>query len=224
VNKVKAISCFLILLFLPNLFANDLSLGPVKSLFKVQDIVVEGTKKVESEAVLEKLKISKGDKLDNHALRDAIKTIYRLSYFEEVEAYKEKRNGKNVLVIKVKEKPVITRILFKGNDEVGSDDLKAELKTQDFNILDINTIKKDVKRLQEFYEEKGFYLASINYELRENEQKNLDLIFKVKEFEKVRVKKIMFLGNKELRGCRLKGNLCKPRRVSFLWLKWFRKL
>jgi outer membrane protein insertion porin family len=188
----------LIFLHSQNLAANDLSIGKLKNLFRVDEIQVEGNKKVEAPAIIEKVNITVGNTIDNYQVRDAIKTIYSLRYFDEVEVHKKVEKGKNILLFKVVEKPVITKILFVGNDEVSAEDLKAELKTKDFNILDINTIKQDVKKLTEFYEEKGFYLASINYELQENEQKNLDLVFKIKEFQKVRVKKIMFLGNKDL--------------------------
>jgi outer membrane protein insertion porin family len=69
----------------------------------------------------------------------------------------------------------------------------------------VNTIKSDIQLLQKHYEEKGYYLATADYDLVKNEQGSLDLVFKVKEFDKVRVKKIMFLGNSEIEDKDLKG-------------------
>jgi outer membrane protein insertion porin family len=180
-------------------------LGKEKKLFKVDDIKVEGTKKVEAEAVLEKLTIKKGVVLDNITLRNDIKAIYEMKYFENVEAHKEIKAGKNLLVIKIKEKPIISTIKFEGNDEIGDDDLKEQIKTKEYNILDVNTIKSDIQLLQKHYEEKGYYLATADYDLVKNEHDSLDLVFKVSEFDKVRVKKIMFLGNSEIKDKDLKG-------------------
>ncbi len=188
----------------PKSFAND-SLGKHTQLFTVDMVKVEGAKKVEPEAILEKMSIKKGSKLDNYSLRSDIKKIYEMKYFELVEAHHKKEKGKNVLLIKIKEKPIISRIKFQGNDEVGDDDLKDQIKTKEYNILDINTIKGDIQLIQKHYEEKGYYLAIADYDLDQNEHDGLDLTFKVKEFDKVRVKKIMFLGNNEVEDKDLKA-------------------
>tara|TARA_B100001971_G_scaffold129103_1_gene118983 strand:- start:15563 stop:17857 length:2295 start_codon:yes stop_codon:yes gene_type:complete len=187
----------IILLFSQSVFAQE-SLGDVKELFKVDKIVVIGSKKVEPEAIIQKMDIKIGDILTNYSLRDAIKSIYELKYFDLVEAIQEKEKNQNVLKIKVKEKPIISIIKFTGNDEISAEDLEEQIKTKQYNILDINTIKSDVVLLQKHYEEKGFYLANIGYELVKNEVGGLDLVFNISEFDKVRVKKIMFLGNNKI--------------------------
>lgn len=172
-----------------------------KTLFKVNKVLVKGTKRVEPEAILEKILIKNGTLLDSELLNDAIKKIYNMRYFEVVEAHKEKNN----LVFIVKEKPVVSRILFEGNDDISDEDILEKIKTKRFNILDINTIKEDISNIQKLYEEKGYYLANSTYDLRKNEFNNLDLVFKIQEFDKVRVKKIYFLGNDELKDEELKG-------------------
>lgn len=174
------------------------SLGPLKNLFKIDEVRVEGNKRVESEAILEKVEAKKGITLTNYMLRDDVKSLYKMKYFTEVEAHHKKEGKKNILQIKVKEKPVVSRILFEGNDEVSEEDLKEQIKTKEYNILDVNTIKGDITLLTKFYEEKGFYLAQIKYDLVKNEAGNLDLVYKVKEYDKVRVKRIMFLGNHKI--------------------------
>lgn len=192
----------LIFLFVWSAFAQaEQSLGKHIELFKVEKIEVEGTKKVEPEAILEKLTIKKGMVLDNYSLRNDIKTIYEMKYFETVEAHRKK----NTLVIKVKEKPIISTIRFEDNDEISDDDLKEKIKTKEYNILDVNTIKGDLQLIQSHYEEKGYYLATADYDLVKNEFDGLDLVFKIREFDKVRVKKIIFLGNKDIPDIDLKA-------------------
>ncbi|MBT4792003.1 MAG: outer membrane protein assembly factor BamA [Halobacteriovoraceae bacterium] len=189
---------FFVFLFHSYLSFSESSLGEHQSLFKVDAIEIEGNKKVEAEAIIEKMKVEKGKVLDNYTLRNDIKKIYEMRYFESVEAHKKVVKGKNILVMKIVEKPIISKISFEGNDEISGDDLDEQIKTKEYNILDVNTIKADVLLLQKFYEEKGFYLANIDYDLIKNEFGGLDLVFRVKEFDKVRVKKIMFLGNHEI--------------------------
>lgn len=192
VNMLIIFSC---LLGSKGAFAID-DLGPRRNLFKIQGIDIKGLKKVEREAILEKIGARKGMVLDNYLLKKDISKIYALKYFDYVEAHREKRKGKNFLVFKVKEKPIITNILFEGNNEIDIDDITANLKSKEYAILDVNTIQNDVDTIQKQYEEKGFYLAKVTYELRKVNDENVELVFKVREYEKVLVKNVTFLGNK----------------------------
>ena len=205
---MKHIVVVLILLLSPvfSVFAQE-DLGPLKDLFVIDDIRVQGTKKVEPEAILEKISSKKEMKLDNYLLKKDIIRIYEMKYFETVEAHHEIENGKNILLFKVKEKPIISKIILEGNDDVKNDDLKEQIKTKEFAILDINTVKADVVALQKFYEEKGFYLASVDYEIRAKGEESIELVFKINEFEKVRVKSIRFLGNEKISDNEIKSNM-----------------
>ncbi len=171
-------------------------LGPRKRLFRIDGVRIKGLKKVEKEAILEKIASKKGLRLTNYILKKDIEKIYSLKYFEWVQAHHRKVGKKDILEFIVKEKPIISKIIFEGNDEIDEDDLKAEMKTKDFAILDINTIKNDLETIRKQYEEKGFYLARVEYDLKEIAQDSLELVFKVTEYDKVRVKKVTFLGNK----------------------------
>ncbi|MFZ4714526.1 MAG: outer membrane protein assembly factor BamA [Bacteriovoracaceae bacterium] len=190
---------------LPAMAQEDL--GPMKELFVVDDIKVLGTRKVEPEAILEKIAAKKEMKLDNYLLKKDIVRIYEMKYFDTVEAHHEVENGKNILVFKVKEKPIISKIILEGNDDVKNDDLKEQIKTKEFSILDVNTVKADVVALQKFYEEKGFYLANVDYEIRAKGEESVELVFKISEFEKVRVKSIRFLGNEKISDIEIKANM-----------------
>jgi outer membrane protein insertion porin family len=180
-------------------------LGPRRNLFKMDGVEVEGLKKVERQAILEKVGSRAGMMLDNYLLRKDIEKIYSLKYFESVEAHKKKKNGKTFLTFVVKEKPIITKIIFQGNDEIDEDDLKATIKTKAFAILDVNTIQNDLEALQKQYEEKGFYLAKVKYELKKINDENVELVYKFKEDDKVLVKKVTYLGNKAFTDEELKG-------------------
>jgi outer membrane protein insertion porin family len=137
-----------------------------------------------------------------------------MKYFEEVEAYHKISNGKNILLFKLKEKPIIGKISFSGNDEINDDDLKEQIKTKEFNILDVSTLKNDLLLLQKHYEEKGYFLALANYQIKDNKNGSVDLKFIIKEWDKVRVKKITFLGNKKILDQELK-NFMQTREESY---------
>jgi outer membrane protein insertion porin family len=183
-------------------------------MFRVDTIEVEGNRKVESEAITEKLNTRPDMMLDNYLLRKDLSRIYEMKYFEEVEAYHKKSAGKDILLFKLKEKPIISKITFEGNEEINDDDLKGQVKTKEFNILDISTLKNDVLLLQKHYEEKGYFLALATYELRDSKNGSVEVRFNIKEWDKVRVKKITFLGNKAMPDEELK-NFMQTREESY---------
>ncbi|MFA5583478.1 MAG: outer membrane protein assembly factor BamA, partial [Bacteriovoracaceae bacterium] len=191
--------CFL----LSNSFAQEI-IGPIKELFLVDSIEVEGNRKVETEAILEKLSTQPGMLLDNYLLRRDLSRIYEMRYFEEIEAYQKKADGKDILLFKVVEKPIISKIFFEGNDEISDDDLKEQIKSKEYNILDVSSLKNDLRLLEKHYEDKGYFLAQATYELKDRAGA-VEVHFKIKEWDKVRVKKITILGNNDIDDETLKG-------------------
>jgi len=185
-------------------FAAD-DLGPRKKLFKIDQVQIKGLKRVEKEAILEKIGSRAGMELDNYLLQEDLKTIYSLNYFDFIEAQHQVVKGKNVLVFVVKERPIITRVSIDGNFDLDDDELLEQIKTKEFSILDVNRIKRDLGALQKFYEEKGYFLAAINYQLIKVSEDNVELVFQIDEFDKIRVKRIEFLGNVAFSDNELKG-------------------
>ena len=185
---------FLILSFIGNAIAAE-DLGARVDLFKIDRIDVLGIKKVEKEAILEKIGSRPGMMLDNYLLKKDLEKIYSMKYFDSVEAHQDVDNGLNVLRFTLKEKPIITKITFEGNDGLSDDDLKGQVKSKVFTILDTTTIKGDVQGLLKYYEEKGYFLASVDFQEKKINEENIELIFNIKEYDKVKVKKINFLGN-----------------------------
>jgi outer membrane protein insertion porin family len=135
-----------------------------------------------------------------------------------VNAYQEVKAGKNILVISVVERPIIKAISFSGNSEVSTDDLEEQIKIKEYSILNVNKIKSDILALQKYYEEKGFYLASIDFKIKKINKDNVKLIFKVKEFDKVKVKNITFLGNLEFSDDELKNYMQTKEQGLFSFL------
>lgn len=180
-------------------------IGKKRNLFRVDQILVQGVKKVEPEAILEKIAVRSGMVVDNYLIREDIQRIYGMKHFATVEVHHKHRQGKNVLIFRVQEKPIIDKILIKGNKEVDTEEIMEQLKTKEFNILDINTLKNDVATLQKFYEEKGFFLVTINFSVKKRPNQVAQVQFDIQEFDKVLVKKITILGNEKFSDEQLKA-------------------
>ncbi|MBI3544353.1 MAG: outer membrane protein assembly factor BamA [Deltaproteobacteria bacterium] len=175
-----------------------------------------GNKKIEKDAILAKVKSKAGDQARRNAIADDIKAVHSLGYFDDVAVDYES----GVLTFSVKERPTIVKIDFEGNDQISNKDLQDVIKLKEYSILDVNKVKEDISLIQKHYEEKGFYLARVSYETKPTAKPDeVELIYRVSDFDKVRIKKITFLNNHSFSDDRLKGVLRNTKEGNFFsWI------
>lgn len=168
---------------------------------RIASIDVQGNRRVEAESVLRQVRLKPGEALDMEALSEDVRRVWRLGYFEDVkvDAIFDDR-GEVALVFVVEEKPAIASVRFEGNDELSEDDIKEVLNLKRFQILDVSRVKANAEKIRELYLEKGFYLAEVDYEIQPDEQyeDQAHVVFQIREYAKIRVKRITFLGNEAI--------------------------
>ena len=167
----------------------------------ISSVVVEGNKKIDREAILEKIGSKVGTDLSDEQIKKDINAVHKLGYFDGVDVYFDS----GVLKFVVKERPSIFRIVFFGNEQISTDDLKNLLTIKTYDIFDENLVRESARKLAKHYEEKGFYLAKVDFSIRPAKEKDMvELLFQVREYEKVKIRKITFLGNKAFSDSQLK--------------------
>jgi len=122
---------------------------------KIVKVDVKGNLKIDREAILEKIGSKPGASLDDEQVRKDIVAIHKLGYFDEIKVDMDA----GTLTYTVKERPAINRIIFFGNDQISTDDLKGVLSIKTYDIYDENLVRESVRKLQKHYEDKGYYLA-----------------------------------------------------------------
>lgn len=173
-----------------------------KNIYKVN---FSGLRKVEAQAILEKIGSIPGSVLERQILENDLKNIYKMKYFEKVAVFGEDHPKGMILKFVVQEKPIIKGIRIEGNEEEDEDELRKQIKSKPYGIIDISTLNSDIRSLQKFYEDKGYFLINVSYEVKEVNKENVDIVFKISENQQVKVKKIIFLGNKMLHDEELKN-------------------
>ncbi len=176
--------------------------GPV-----VNKITIRGHKKIEPEAIRSKLVTQKGQAFLAENITADVKALFQTGYFYDV-VVEKKTLEKNQfeLIYTVVEKPTIVSIEFEGNSELSTSDLEEVLSIRTFQILDNTNLQTSVEKLEKLYEDKGFFLARVSYEVTETVKgQSVAVKFKVVENDKVEVKEIKFIGNNHLDSGKLKS-------------------
>ncbi len=162
---------------------------------KVVRVLFRGNRKVEDDAIKVNLKTQPGVSLTQEMLRDDVRTIWKMGFFEDVQIESTESKAGLVIVFVLKEKPAINKIYVAGNDEVSLSKINEILDVKKEQILDPSKLKKNVEKIKELYVEKGFYMAEVSYELKRNSPSEVDVWFRIHENAKVEVRRVNFVGN-----------------------------
>lgn len=201
-RRVLQVRCFVAHLFLNAICAGVLlpfmatELHAADDRPTVAELKVRGNGKVESDAILTLLKTRQGDLLNPKTVQEDIRTLYDLGYFSDVRFLKKNVPGGIQIIIQVAEKPAITKIEFKGMEEVTEDSLKDKLKTKLYTIVNEATVTSDLRVIEKEYAEKGYYLARAHYNIEKSGANEVTLTYVVEEGGEVRVGEVFILGNK----------------------------
>ncbi len=167
---------------------------------------VEGNRRVEADAVRNALKTKAGMVFEPRRANDELRAVWRLGFFSDVQlALDETDPTKPVLVVRVVEKPAIREIKIRGNKELSDEDLKDTVDIKAFSILDMAAVRRNAKKVQDKYVEKGYFLAEVTPNVEKLEGNEVNVWLDVNEHAKVQIKRITFVGNKKVPDEDLKG-------------------
>jgi outer membrane protein insertion porin family len=139
------------------------------------------------------------------AARDAaLKALYASGLFTDVKISHE---GNRILVVVV-ENPTIGVVAFEGNRKLKDADLKAQVQSKANGPLSHELIQSDVVRILDLYRAHGYFNAQIvpkTIEGKRADNGRVNLVFEIKEGEKLAVKDIAFTGNSAFSQVKLRG-------------------
>jgi outer membrane protein insertion porin family len=185
----------------------------------IKSITVRGNKRIEVPAIRNRVTLKEGDLFTPDAVREQIRAIYQMGYFEDVRVEAEPAPGGVTVAFVVTEKPFITEILFDGNDKVKDEKLREKMTVRNQSFLDQQQVKDSVERLRLLYEEEGHFSARVVPVLKTLDADRKSLTFFITEGPKARIKTVDFDGAKAIPTRQLKKPLIT--REHSLLFSWF---
>lgn len=173
---------------------------------RVAGVEVEGNRRVEADAVRAAV-TKKGAVLDPRRLDADVRALMKLGFFDDVVVERAGPPDRPVLVYRVKERRTVKEATIVGNDELSEQDLKETVEVKAFTMLDLVAVQKDVKKIQEKYVEKGYFLAEVSSRIEDLPDNQVAVRYQVNERAKVEVKEIRFLGNQKISSATLKASM-----------------
>ncbi len=157
----------------------------------IKDIKIQGLERVEPETVKSYIDIKKSKITNDEDINNALKNLYSTGLFEDVAI----KVTDNIMYVKVSENPVISDVLFDGNDKVDDTMLESEIRLSPRSTYSRAKVQDDVRRILEVYKRSGRYATVVNPEIIRRDQNRVDLIFNIDEGPLAVIDKINFVGN-----------------------------
>ena len=189
--KIKLLLIFILLIFTSVLRAEV-----------INEINIEGNKRISSETIKMFSGVSIKSDLSENDLNKILKQLYQTNFFDFVSVKIENK----ILIIKVKENPIIQNINYEGiKSSEMLDDLKKDIFLKTRSSFNQVLLEKDMKNIKSFLKNKGYYFSEIEILIDELEDNKINLTYNISLGEKAKIRKITFIGNKIFKDKKLKS-------------------
>ena len=206
-KNILRLSFVLLLLLMisnSNIFAQKEE-GPTT--YRILSLSVKGNKLYDAKTIItySGLKENQEIAIPSDETRDAIKKLWNLGLFSNIEIYVDKKFGNDVyLVILVQELPRIEKVEIVGNDKYSESDLKDKIGLVSGQVVSEQKLKDIEYNIKRYYIEEGYSLAEVNIDKLVSANNETRIRIKIKEGHKLTVRKIEFEGNTHIKSKELK--------------------
>ncbi|MEE9422802.1 MAG: outer membrane protein assembly factor BamA, partial [Gammaproteobacteria bacterium] len=162
--------------------------------FVIEDIRVEGLQRISAGTVFNYFPVRAGDKFNEAVSEQAIRALYKSGYFRNIQLGREG----DVLVIAVEERPAISSIELKGNEDIETEPLLKSLKDIGFaegSVFNRSLLEQVEQELQRQYFSRGKYGVRIETTVTPLERNRVAILIDVSEGVVAKIRQINIVGN-----------------------------
>ncbi len=162
--------------------------------FVVEDIRIDGLQRVSAGTVFAALPVQVGDQVDAGRVQEIIRGLFASGYFREITVG---RDG-DVLVVRVRERPTITRIEIDGNKAIKTEQLMEAMQgvgLAEGQVFKRATLERMQLELKRQYVSQGRYGIRIDTNIEEQPRNRVAIDIQVEEGSVAKIRHINIVGN-----------------------------
>ena len=184
----------------------------------VASIAPEGNVRIDSGAILQKISTKPGDFYDPSTLRQDLKSVFALGYFDNVEIEANESEAGKKIVFRVKEKPLVSAVVITGADEIKEEEVRDAAGITANSILNPFKVNEAVQKVKDLYKAKGYYNTEVNGQITSGADGKSEVRFTITEGEKITIEEIAFTGNKSFSAGELEDVIQTS--THSWWISW----
>ncbi len=162
--------------------------------FIVRDIQIDGLVRLTPANVYGMIPVNSGDRVNDAAIANAIRSLYATGLFDDIKAAQQG----DTLVFQVVERPIISKVEFKGNKLIPKEALEEGLKKMgvaEGEVLKKSALQTLESELEQQYMQQGRYDADVKVITTARPNNRVDLTIEFIEGKAAKVFDINIIGN-----------------------------
>lgn len=185
----------------------------------IEEIVIHGNRRIPADTIRGRMFSRAGDVYDQQALERDFNSLWNTGYFDDLRIEREASPKGWRIHVYVKEKPTIREIKYVGLSSVSQSDVLDKFKERKVGLTqesqyDPTKVKRAEVVIKELLAAHGHQFATVRSEVRPIPPAAVGLTFVVKEGPKVKVGKITFEGNKNIKSRELRSAMKNLRPIG----------
>ena len=169
----------------------------------VIDVKIEGLRVVPEDRVYSRLQTRVDRNYSRETVMEDVRRLYGMEYFESVRHQVEERPEGVVVTYIVRERPLISEVVYFGNRAMNERELKGHAGLEPGSPLNDQSIESARRRLVDFYQETGFGDVVIQT-TKGLPNSPRAVVFRINEGELMRIAEVRVLGSEFVEEARLK--------------------
>jgi len=169
---------------------------------KVLDAIkIEGTLVANPDAVSDAVLLRPGSDFTPADLQESVRRVYKLGHFRKVDFFVDNETDSSVsLRLVLEEFPLVDKIEFFGNRKIKRKALEEKKLLRFFAPLSDAQLHNSKQTILDMYAEKGYLLAEVDAQvIPTSVPGNVIVKYEIKEGPRVRVRSIVFHGNRDVK-------------------------
>lgn len=193
--------------------------APAPGAFTVADIRVDGLQRIGAGTLFTYLPIERGDTIDQARAAEAIRSLYKTGFFDDVRLDREG----NILVVTVVERPAINKLTLTGNKDIKTEDLTkglADIGLAEGNTFDRLSLDRVTQELTRQYNNRGKYNVQIKPTVTRLDRNRVDVTIAVTEGKAAKIRHVNLIGNEKFEQ---EDIVDTWESKESNWLSWYRR-
>ncbi len=185
----------------------------------LDSVAVAGNARVAASQVVAASGLLLGQRPSYRDIQRAIQGVYRLGQFDDVAVDQAVTAGRFIIVIRVKERPILARWQVQGARKLDAGALRARVRLVEGRPLDRVALEHGRFAIDSLYRDKGFYAARVTVLVDSSEAGRVKVTYDVSEGDRVAISQVQVDGNAAFKDKDLVKHMAT--RPEGFW--WFQK-
>lgn len=182
-------------------------------------IAVVGSRRNNPTAVIQISGLVAGRPINYRDVQRALQALYSSGQFDDVAITQSQTGGKNVLVIRVHERPLLVKWAIRGVQRVAEHSVRDKVTLAEGRPIDPAGVERARARIDSMYHARGYYLAHTKpLFVYEKDSSGVRVIFDIEEGNRVAIAQVDFQGNTHFTEEQLAAQM-STRPEGFWWFR-----